>query len=364
MPQRQTDGDDRGAHDVRAQHFWCKTHGVAQKVLQNRRGRIPILLIVLALSAICTIFYFKGKKEGVEPRTPPDTPAIDYGILIKTHADQASRRNVNALRSFEVNLNHILSEHGDKLTDAGTLASKEASGYSYCCAIVYYMAWDKVKGANETQAFLYAQITPIIEPPVNALAKEVDMAVQDLERDLQESTLLLAKDLAAPGPPESSPPIQVNVGDLGHVDIATVLRDLGFNAGGIVVALAFDVTALYKAQITKAFWSKMTSIAGKLFGKQVTKLAASAAITQVDGPFPFADIIALGGVIWTGYDIHAGRKEFERELLVSLENMLADAKARIHREAVGHANNLVKAYQELQDDIGSQTVNDFLGRRE
>ncbi len=365
MPQREPDGDDRDANDVQAGHSWCKTHEEAQKLLQSRQEHIPALLIILALIAICMIVYLKGKKEGVEPSTPADTPAIDYGILIKTHADQASRRNINALKSFEVNLNRILSEHGDKLTDAGTRASKEASGYRCCCAIVYCMAWDKAKGGNETQAFLDTQITPIIEPPVNALAKDVDMSVEDLDRDLRQSTLLLAKDLAALGPPESKPPIQVNVEDLGHVDIATALRDLGFNAGGVGVAVAFDVAALCKTQIAKALWAKMISIAGKIFGKQVVKLAVSAAITQADGPFlPFADIIALGGVIWTGYDIHAGRKEFEGELLVSLENMLADAKTRIHGQSVGHANNLVKAYQALQDDIGSQTINDLSGRWE
>lgn len=365
MRQHKPNSNDNDAKVIRTDNYYYNKHEEERKVLQKRRGRLPVLLIVLALISICMIFYLKRKKEGVEPRTPPIIPTVDYGILIKTHADQASRRNVNALRNFEINLNRFLSEHSDKLTDAGTRASKEASGYGSCCAIVYYMAWDRVKGGDETQAFLDMLITPIIESPINALAKDVDMAVQDLERDLRQSTLLLAKDLAALGPPERRPPIQINVEDLGRVDIATALRDLGFNAGGIGVVLAFDITALCKTQIAKALWPKVTSIVGKLFGKQVTKLAASAAISQADGPFlPIADIIALGGVIWTGYDIHAGRKEFERELLVSLENILADAKSSFHGQAIGHANSLVKAYQALQDDIGTQTINDLSGRRE
>lgn len=316
-------------------------------------------IIILALLAIATITIIKLQKSEVERRTPPEAPKIDYGPLIKTHADQASRRNANAIQSFELEMSRILKAHETKLTKAAEDAAKEGADYESCCAIIYYLAWDKVKKTAKTEEYLDSEINPTIEPAVSGLAADVNRAVDALEADLRRSTLLLAKDLAALGPPEKQRSIQVEIDGLGEGDFEKSLSNLGFNAAGIGVALTFDAIAISQSRIGKLIWEKIKLIAMKMFGKQVAKVAGSAVAAAADGPLPIGDILAIAGLIWTGYDVYASQKDFEKDLRTSLSNLLLEANHDIHKQAVDYANSMLKEHQDFQDGIGSQTAKDL-----
>lgn len=326
---------------------------------QAIRRALPI--VVLAILAAVAIVVLKSQKTVVAPKPPPAPPQIDYGPLIQTHTDQASRRNVNSLQSFELNVNRIIKEHEPKLQAAATAASKQAADYESCCAIVHYLAWDKVKKDTRTDAYLDSQIKPITDPAINALASDINEAVDRLDADLRRSTLLLAKDLAALGPAKERAPVEVDSQNLDNVDLDATLRNLGFNAAGLGVAVVFDAVAVCKTKIAGMTWKKIAAIAARVFGKKVAKVAASAAVAAADGPLPIGDIIAIAGLIWTGYDIYAGQKQFERELNTSLSNMLSEANTSIHKQAVDHANAMLKRYQDLQDNIGSQAATQLSG---
>jgi len=316
-------------------------------------------IIILALLAIAAIAVIKLQKPGVEPRVPPETPKIDYGPLIKTHADQASRRNVNAIQSFQLEIGRILKAHETKLTKAADVAAKEGADYQSCCAIIYYLAWDKVRGTSKTEEYLDSAINPIIEPAVAALAADVNRAVDTLKADLRRSTLVLAKDLAALGPPERQRSIEVDIEGLNEADFDQSLRKLGFNAAGIGVALTFDAVAISQSRTGKPIWAKIKSIALRMFGKQAAKVAGSAAVAAADGPLPIGDILAVVVLIWTGYDVIASQKEFEKDLRTSLSNLLLEASHHIHKQAVDYANSMLKKHQDFQDDIGSQTAKEL-----
>ncbi len=316
-------------------------------------------IVILALLAIATIAFIKLQKAEVLPRTPPEVPKIDYGPLIKTHADQASRRNVNAIQSFELEIGRILKAHETKLTKAANEAAQEGADYKSCIAIIYYLAWDKARKTSKTEDYLDSEINPIIEPVVAAMASDVDTAVETLEADLRRSTMLLATDLAALGPPEKQRSIQVDIEVLGETDFKQSLGNLGFNAVGIGVALPFDAVAIAQSQIGKLIWEKIKSIALKMFGKEVATVAGSAAAAAADGPLPIGDILAVAGLIWTGYDVYASQKEFEKDLRTSLSNQLLEANTTIHKQAVDHANSMLKEHQEFQDNIGSQTAKEL-----
>jgi hypothetical protein len=252
-----------------------------------------------------------------------------------------------------------LKAHETKLTKAADDAAKEGADYNSCCAIIYYLAWDKVRGTSKTEDYLDSEIKPIIEPVVAALAADINTAVDTVEADLRRSTLVLAKDLAALGPPKKQRSIKVNIDGLSKADFKQSLGNLGFNAAGIGVALTFDAFAISKSMIGKLIWAKIKSIALKMFGKQVAKVVGSIVAAAADGPLPVGDIIAVGGLIWTGYDVYAGQKDFENELRTSLSNLLLEANADIHKQAVNHANSMLKEHQEFQDDIGSKTAKDL-----
>ena len=317
-------------------------------------------IIVLALLAIAAFVVIKFQKSGVEPRVPPEAPKIDCGPLIKIHADQASRRNANAIQSFELEIGRILKARETKLTKAADAAAKEGADYQSCYAIICYLAWDKVRGTSKTEEYLDSEINPTIEPAVAALAADVNRAVDTLKADLRRSTLVLAKDLAALGPSERQRLKKVDIEGLNQADFDQSLRYLGFNAAGIGIGLTFDAVIISQSRIGKLIWAKIKSIALRIFGKQVTKVAVSAAVAAADGPFPIGDILAVGGLSWTAYDVlYASQKEFEKDLRTSLSNLLLEANHHIHKQAVDYAKSMLKEHQDFQDVIGSQTAKEL-----
>lgn len=320
--------------------------------------RLPLL--VLATIAAGGIVLLKARKEPVRPEPEPPKPKIDYSGFIKPHTDSANNRNLNALKTFEMEVNRIIEHHKPKLRSAVSTAVQEAAGYGSCCKIVYYLAWDKVRGGNNAQDYLDTFSTQFLDPPVKAMGEELNEAVKDLNYKLRRSTLTLAADLAAPGPSaEGSRP---SVPDkISHEDFDKALRNLGFDATSISISIVFEATAIGKNQLVAILRKTIRPIASRLFGKQVAKLAGSAVIAGADGPVPVGDIIAAGGVIWTSYDIYSSQKEFEAELDTSWNNSLQEGTNKMHKQAIEYASELVEQHQALQGNISLQTLETLSG---
>jgi len=315
-------------------------------------------ILALAAVAIGLIVYLNSQKGTVRPERPKPKPTVDYSALIQVHADQASYRNLNALKMFEIDVNRVRENHERKLLNAARKGAKEAADYASCCKIVYYLAWDKVKGKNETEAYLNQEIKPFVDPAIRALGGDLDSAVRKLEYELSVSTVQYAKDLLAVNPSGAGRDldVDVDVDTMSRLDIQQSLRNLGFNATVIAVSVAFDAVALYESRLAAALLKKISSIAARMFGKQVVKVAALPVVALADGPLPVGDIIAGVGLIWTGYEIYASRKEFEKEINTSLRNLVGDASNSVHEQALEHGTAMMKQYQKLQDEIGSQTL--------
>ena len=115
-------------------------------------------LLTAAVLAIGLIVYLKSLQSPVLPAPPRPPATIDYSALIRMHGDQASRRNLNALKVFEIDANRVLKEHDAKLTRAARLAAKDAADYRSCCRIVYHLAWDKARGGKRTEAYLNREL--------------------------------------------------------------------------------------------------------------------------------------------------------------------------------------------------------------
>ena len=230
------------------------------------------VLFALAIVAIGLIAYFKWQKSPVRPEPSSLKASVDYAALIQVHTDQASRRNVNALKVFEMDVDRVLTAHAPKFGSAAREAAKEAADYASCGKIIYYLAWDKVKKQSETEAYLNREIQPFVDPALQTLGQDVDAVVTKLEYELRRSTVQLANNLAARSASDAGPALTVDVEDMQRLDMQQSLRNLGFNAAGIGASVAFDAVAIGKSQLAAVLWKKMTSIAARMFGKQVVKV--------------------------------------------------------------------------------------------
>lgn len=300
-----------------------------------------------------------GKQE--EKPAEKRVPKIDYRALVQTHADQAGRRNTNALKSFEVELNRIIDTYERKFRNATDTGAEEIASYSSCCYLVYCMAWDQVTGDKETETYIDTVMSPHLQPLARDFAREVNAAMNRLDADLQRSTLLFAKDLASVSPITTSAQLSLDVDPLHYGDMQKGLRNLGFNAGGVAVGLGFDAVALWKTQILQRLVGKTLVIAGKLFSRQIAEVAAAITAALADGPLPFGDILAICGGLWTAYDIMASQEAFEKDANTSLRNMLDNVLSTTQADAVRRGTELVKKHQEFQDAIGSQTIEETIG---
>ncbi len=319
---------------------------------------LPILLLA-AIAAGGIVFFKMGKKPvRLDPEPPP--PAIDYSSFIKPLADQANNRNLAALKTFEMDVNRIIKHHKSKLRSAVAAAVQEAADYGSCCKIVYYLAWDKVRGGTNARDYLDKFTTRFLDRPVATMGKDLNEAVEQLSYKLRGSTLTLATDLAAIGASADGPRPAVS-DEMSQADFDKAMRDLGLNASGVLVSMVFDAVAIGKSQLLAILQKKIGPIAARLFGKQIAKLAGSAAFAAGDGPLPVGDIIAAGGVIWTSYDIYASQKEFEAELYNSWTNSVQEGTNKMHKQAIAHASELVERYQKLQGNISSQTLGHLSG---
>jgi len=327
--------------------------------------------MVFLLLALAIIWYmiFSSRREPVAPQPPASTPAaaparaaapqIDYAALVAQRSGEAHRRNHNAQAIFAMEINQIISSHESALATAAAEAAKAASTYSACSQVVYCLAWDKVKKETRTEQYLESKIGPVISPAIRAMTNEVDAATSKFDYELRRSTVQLAHDLAALGPMAQQYNIPIESAIASRSDFQKALRNIGFSATALSGFALFDAGALWQAKGGIALWRKLGGVCLRLFGKPVATATASITAAAADGPLPFGDVLAVGGAIWTCYDIHRARCSFEKDLQTALANMNSEVKNDLRRQAVAHAEALIKQYQQLQDDIGSHALQEL-----
>lgn len=339
----------------------------AQQPKTARKSNRKLVLLLLLTAAIIWYLFFIGHREPVAIQTPAPgvvpaqtaAPQIDYTALIAQCSSKAHRRNHNAQALFAMEIDQIIRTHEPALTTAAAEAAKAGSTYSACTHVVYYLVWDKMKKETRTEQYLESQINPVISLAIRAMADEIDAATGKLDYELRRNTVLLARDLAALGPALQRYNVDTASAISSRSDFQQAFRNIGFQAAALSLPVLFDAWGLWKVKGGIALWRKLGGVCARFFGKPAAKLAASGTVAAADGPMPVGDILAVAGAVWTCYDVHCARKAFEKDLYASLTNMNNEIKSDLRRQAVAHAETLIKQYQQLQDDIGTQALQEL-----
>ncbi len=322
---------------------------------------------VLLLLALAIIWYviFISRRKPVELQLPAavpehaSAPLTDCAALVAQRSSEAHRRNHNAQAVFAMEINRIISSHESALASAAAEAAKAASTYSACSQVVFYLAWDKLKKETRTEQFLESQIAPVLSPAARAMSNEVDAATSKFDYELRRNTVQLAHDLAALGPKEQQYKIPTESAITTRSDFQKALGNIGIGAASLSLPVLLDAGALWKLKGGIGLWRKLGGICVRLFARPAASLTASVATAAADGPLPIGDVIAVGGAVWTCYDIHRARAAFEKDLQTAMINMNSDIKNDLRQQSVAHAEALIKQYQQLQDDIGSHALQEL-----
>lgn len=319
-----------------------------------KKNKNNIYLVIFALISICIIWYSKSQQRIINEKP---SISINYDLIIKKYVDRASNRNESTLSFFELDIEQTNNNFKSKLKQASLDASEEASDYSSLSMLIYHLAYDKVKNLNTTEIYLNDEIKPIINSILIEMKKENDKILNKLDFELQKNTVQLAYDLAELNKDDGlNMNLNVNIEDINNLDFQSTLRNLGFDAFGVSIGVIFDTYAIKKSKLILPILKKITYTASKMFSKQVIKASASVSTALADGPLPIGDIIAIGGLFWTGYDVIQLRKEFKNEINISINNLLNEIQIDVQKQLINNASNILDKYAVLQEDLGEQSL--------
>ena len=324
---------------------------------QTPKKRLLILLI-FALAAVGTIFWLKSKKVPVEaPVVSASAPvAVDYTAKVNRLVAAARTDDEAALKRYTVSLKNLEFASGLEFDAAAENAATNASAAESLEHILYYLAYDQINDTQKTDAYLASRIRPLLTPVMGEYVGNVNHATFVLENDLRAISVQLAMHLAALGPGAPTVPTQFASSATQAAKLDQTLKNLGINAAGIGVSLAFDAAAVSESQLGKRLLSSITSLAARLFAKQVPKVVGSITAAALDGPLPILDLIAVAGLAWTAYDVHAMQQQFHDEIKAVTRSGLANSATQMNRQALANATAKVETFRVVQADIGKKSL--------
>ena len=317
-----------------------------------------MVLFLIAVIAVLAVALLKAQKTPIVPVStfsPSATkPPLDFDQMVRERSRIAQVGNNLALDSLRIEVERAKAAHLANFAIPINEAAGVLATYKSISQILYYLAWDEITKENKTVEYLKTTVAPILDPAAKSLGTILDSAGRKLDSDLRISTTRLAYDLAAISRGDGQTQSKTAINALSESDFQQALRNLKFNAAGVGVGAAFDGYAL--ASLSPALVNKLTATAGRMFGKQVARLAGSGTLTVMDGPLPVGDIIAVVATLWTVYDIHSMKREFHRESQTALLNSLSQAAESACAQANASATAREQEYAKLQAQMATQTL--------
>jgi hypothetical protein len=336
-------------------------------VKNNWAGHLAIFAIIVVIVAVVLTLFFKQQRETLErDQTRRQAAAslrqkLEYEAVVGRCAEQATSRDLIALKGFEMELAQTLKDFNPQLDQARSDAVKAVSTFDSCNRLVCYLAWDKVLDGVESQAHLNAVIYPHVDPVFKALSGEIEVLVDNLDNELRKSNIRLASDLKAMGMEADDPGGAMLVDDLSRGEIKQALRNLGFDMSAVEIAGGFDVNAVIKSGFSKMLWMEISELSAQVFEQQLLVAGESETITGAVGPLLVSDLVNLGSVIWAEGDAYNNQSEFEIEVDLVLTGRFDGLITDVQKQAQDHALQKIESFCKQQADMGAQSLRDLLG---
>jgi|JI10StandDraft_1071094.scaffolds.fasta_scaffold01638_22 hypothetical protein len=330
------------------------------RVTNKKTVGLFILTVVLLASGITYLATRPAPTDKV-PTSPPVVHRIEetkYGDLISREKNAAVAATRRAQVQYDASVKRRIALHASETASTADQAANRAAEFETLTKTIYYLAKDQVTGGKEADRLLQEHIGPIVEQGLQSLAKDVNADIASFDYEVRRITVQLATNIAAIGPGvQPAPPRVVTPAMIGP-EFSAVVMGLGgkFTHLGVGVGLTAIPEAIPKTMVMKV--SKMCAgIALRLFGKQVAKLASSAAIGTATGPFEI--VVLIGSIIWTGYDVFHARTEYRDEVRTVIKKQLDHADHQIASGAVNYFSGRTADFLALQTAITTKALDDI-----
>ena len=219
-------------------------------------------------------------------------------------------------------------------------------GFKKNCKLVKAVATDKIKKTDKTGELVRNDFMGPVFTPALTAAGQLYGANVTYRNDLEAARQRASQRLVIAARHLPSLPAVLSVEDALAKRTAAVsagcaraLSAAASAATGVGVAAGFE--ALFVSQTVRAIVNLCVGTSAKAAGKAAVSTAAPAA----DGPLPIGDIIAVGGFIWTAYDIYHMTKTMPREMQKGLTEAVDKIESDSMAEVRGNARKAMEIYR-------------------
>lgn len=221
------------------------------------------------------------------------------------------------------------------------LASREGlCGYKALAKLAYKMAYDKVKHTKRAEEALNPLIASHVEEPITNSVEVYTKWASEFYQELKVEEQAFSTDIACQSSEFVESISSLNIPEskaLGKSvtkfrdNIQALARESALAGIGVAIEVALIKMSYVaiKNLVAKIALTACAPIAKKMAGSVVIAGASATA----DGPLPIGDAIgagvAIGGFIWTGYDIYKVTKSMPEELKQGLLTAVHDSRQKL-----------------------------------
>ncbi len=296
--------------------------------------------------------------------------SVNHTAVTHTAADEQRFREAvtQMANEYKGKNQELMKEFERKLSNAGNTSFQRARNnvqpfvqqvtkFKFCTELCYAMAIDKIRKTDTAMQKLEPLISSMIIKPCEEGQLEVVEALNEFLLKLQENDTEFKAGLANLLEKE-----HFSVQDLGlreeflnnNMQLANQIQDFAFEKTLTAASAALEIVFIRSTYL--AIKKGLMPIVTKIISSWATGIVISGG----DGPLPIADIIggtvAIGGTVWTCYDIHKVTKILPRELENEMTKMIDGYQREIRFNALDRAKSTLKLCEESSNEVIREIV--------
>ena len=323
----------------------------------------PVALAGMFLVLGITGIYLSTKPSKTSNITLPNSspippiPKVDYQALVNAETSKAREQSQKILAGHKVSLVGVESQYAMRFSLAAYEASASAAEYKSILTLIGNLAWDQVKSTNGAESHLKSRIEPSITRVMSEFNLKMNSETAKFDNDLQKITVQMAANIASIGPGASRPQARVAPLEDMELEFKKLLKNLGWETIIIVGApLGYDIVKGLMPGMLRSLNITVRSTALRMFAKQVARVAALPLVAAATGPIPIGAILAIVGILYTGYDMYQLQTNFESDVNVDLRAKINQVRYESMDNAEQYALSRAKKIQEIQSMIATKAL--------
>ena len=312
--------------------------------MNNKLAFISGILLFACLIAACFLAPSFGDRSGggVNARTDAEEQRLIHDRISQMQEEYRHQNDV------------LFAQFGRQLANAGDRGFGRAranidafadrvTGMYYCAKLCACLAKDKVSGGSSAMELLAPEISSYIVRPCLEGQAEILDALNNFLLCLQENDNQFRSGLSKLLDEEN-----FTIEDLGLrgdflkqvMVLEQRIQELALEK--TLVAAGVGIEAVFIRSTCQAIARVLATVVGRLAGTAVV----SGTCVAADGPLPVCDVIgatiAIGGFIWSGYDLYKIRCKLRPQLREHIAGMIDEQQREARRKALEHAGEVLQ----------------------